>query len=260
MERAREIAPSLSVLPSLFPVPVLGTVPVNAYLVRGEQPYLVDTGILAEGEAFLSELERLIDPSELEWIFLTHDDADHIGALHALLERAPRAKLVTNFLGLGKLGLFRPVMPQRVRLLNPGERLDLGDRTITAARPPVFDAPETTVFHDSRLDALFCADCFGCALEEVPPSANDLPDQTLLEAQLLWATLDSPWIHAVDRSRFHFSVAEVARNDPAWILSAHLPPAHQMTGQLCRNLWQAPEHVQFIGPSQDAFETLLTAP
>ena len=62
--------------------------------------------------------------------------------------RAARARLITTFIGLGKLGLVFPVPPQRVRFLNPGERLELGDRALTVIKPPLYDAPETTAVTD----------------------------------------------------------------------------------------------------------------
>jgi hypothetical protein len=235
----------------------MGTLPVNAFLALGEEPYVVDTGMLIEGEAYLAAIEQVIDPAELRWIFLTHDDADHIGGLHALLERAPEARLVTNFLGVGKLGLSRAVPPHRVRLMNVGERLVVGARTLTATRPPLYDAPETMAFHDSELDALFCADCFGCPLESIPELANAIPEDDLFENQMIWASADSPWIHSVDRERFDRGFDEFARNAPEWILSAHLPPAHEMAGRLCANLRRAPDHIPFVGPDQSGLEALI---
>ena len=40
-------------------------------------------------------------PATCAGFWLSHTDADHIGNLVAVLERAPRAQVVTNFLGMG---------------------------------------------------------------------------------------------------------------------------------------------------------------
>lgn len=258
MEPTFEAQPGVYVLPSLIPVPTIGLLPANAFLVEAEQPYLVDTGILADGEAFVAALEELFDPSDLQWIFLTHTDPDHIGALMPLLDRAPDAEVITTFLGLAKLQLgLRALPPSRVRLANPGERIDLGDRVLSVMVPPVFDAPETTMVHDSELDALFCADAFGGPLAEPVQLANELSSRQLEESQLLWASVDAPWLHHVDRDRFAAELRHIADLDPAWVFSAHLPPARRMARTLCDNLVKAPDAAPFASPDQAAFEAML---
>jgi hypothetical protein len=54
--------------------------------------------------------------------------------------------LITTFLGLGILSLEYQIDLDRIFLLNPGQSLDLGDRGLTAFRPPVYDSPATTGF------------------------------------------------------------------------------------------------------------------
>lgn len=74
-----------------MPLPGLGLLPVNAYLIHARQPVLVDTGLAALGDDFLHSLRGLIDPAALRWIWITHCDADHIGNLRSVLDQAPRA-------------------------------------------------------------------------------------------------------------------------------------------------------------------------
>ncbi len=74
-----------------------------------------------------------------------------------MLELAPNARIVTTYLGMGKLGIQGfPV--ERVYLLNPGQSLDVGDRTLQALTPPSYDAPETTALFDNKTRTLFSAD------------------------------------------------------------------------------------------------------
>lgn len=106
------------VLPAFLPVPGLGGLAVNAFLLKGAEPVLVDTGLATLGEAFVEALEAEIDLDDLRWIWLSHTDADHIGNLARILERAPRARVVTNFLGMGKMGMLGHDL-SRVQLLEP---------------------------------------------------------------------------------------------------------------------------------------------
>lgn len=258
MLQTYEVTPEVFVLPTEIPVPGIGRLPANAYLVRGRQPYLVDTGQVLDADAFLAALEALVDLDDLRWIYLTHDDPDHIGALHRLLERAPNATVITTFVAMAKLGLWmRPLPPPRVHLLNPGERLDLGDRVLSAVQPPLYDSPVTTAFFDSRLDAMFSADSFGAPLDAFVPTANELPPQRLAESQRRWASLDSPWMHHVDRAWFERRLRGIAERDPTWIFSSHLPPAEGMATTLCATLTGAPDAPPFAGPTHEEFQALL---
>ena len=67
----------------------LGTIVINSYLIKSAQPILIYAGIPGVKENFLKALWELIDPKDLGAILLTHDDADHIGALMEVLEAAP---------------------------------------------------------------------------------------------------------------------------------------------------------------------------
>lgn len=77
----------------------------------------------ASREAILGALTQAIDPVDLEWIRLTDPDRDHT-ALAEVLAIAPRARLVTTFLGAGILSLEYDVVSERLYLLNPGQSLD----------------------------------------------------------------------------------------------------------------------------------------
>lgn len=245
------------VLTSFYPVPGLGVVPIHAFLLRSKQPVLVDTGPIVYREAYLAALESLIDLDDIRWIYLTHTDADHVGCLRDVLAAAPEAKLVTTFVGLGKLGLHEAVPPERVHLLNPGQRLDIGDRELVAVRPPSFDAPETTGFVDAKTGALYSADCFGAVLPDPVENASELPASTLRACMMLWASIDAPWLSQVQPGPFEASLREVRTLAPPLVLSSHLPPAFGMIDTLLSNLDAARSVRPFVGPDQPALEALL---
>src|SRR5215216_5348666 len=151
-------APDVVALTDSLQVPGLGFVPVNAYVLHAAQPVVIDTGLAASRPEFLTALWSQVDPADLRWIYLTHPDRDHTGSLFEILDAAPTARLVTTFLGMGILSLERPVPPDRVFLLNPGQSLDVGDRRLTAFRPPVFDSPATTGVYDEHTGSCFSSD------------------------------------------------------------------------------------------------------
>lgn len=251
-------APEIDVLTSNVPIPGLGVVPINAFVLKGPEPILVDTGSPVQSSEFMHALRAVIDPADLKWIWLTHTDFDHIGSLQPLLAENPALRVITTFVGVGIMGLASPLPLDRVYFLNPGERLVAGNRTLTAFRPPTFDNPTTTGFYDDRSGALFSSDCFGALLQSVPENAADIPVQDLRDGQIAWSTIDAPWLHKVDRTAFAGELDGIRRMAPTMILSSHLPPAPgQMTEQLLSSLAAAPSAPPFVGPNQAAFEQML---
>lgn len=243
------------------PIPGLGFLPVNAFVLHAEQPVLIDTGMPASRQDFLDALWAQVEPADLRWVYLTHPDRDHTGALMDVLEAAPSARLVTTFLGMGILSIDYQIPPNRVFLLNPGQSLDVGDRKLTAFRPPLFDSPATTGLYDERTGTCFSSDCFGAPMGSPDQvQAEDIgalsPDD-LLAGQRLWATVDSPWVANVDRAMFHDSLEPLRLRDSPVVLSTHLPPAHRAMPQLLEMLAGAPNADPFVGPDQAALERLL---
>jgi flavorubredoxin len=253
-------APDIDVLTSTVAIPALGSIPINAFVLHGTQPLLVDTGSVVDSDEFMSTLRTVIDPGDLEWIWLTHTDFDHIGSLHRLLAENPRLRVITTFLGVGIMGLSAPLPMDRVFLLNAGQTITVGERTLTAVKPPVFDNPVTTGFHDSASGALFSADCFGALLSSVPESAAEISEAELREGQVFWATIDSPWLAKVDAAGFAKELDAIRAIEPTMILSSHLPAAPgRMMDQLLGSLAAAPLAQPFVGPDQAALEQMLAS-
>jgi glyoxylase-like metal-dependent hydrolase (beta-lactamase superfamily II) len=250
------VALDTSALTTFFPVPGLGILPVHAFVVRAAHPVLIDTGLAMQREAFLEQLRAILDPRELRWIWITHTDADHVGNLEAVLGEAPNATVVTTFVGMAKMGLLELQVP-RTHLLNPGQRLDAGDRKLLAVAPPTFDAPETTGLLDERTGALFSADSLGALLDAPALDAADVDPGKLAHGMVTWATVDAPWLRWVDPARFGESLDAVHRLDPSVILSSHLPPARNLTRTLLDTVASAREAPRFVGPDQAALENLM---
>ena len=257
MDTARHVLGDVHILPSYFPLPGFGLVPVNSFVLTGEQPVLVDSGLPLESDEYVEQLGSVIDPADLRWLYLTHADADHIGSLHRLMEAYPNITLVTAFMNFGALGLTGGVPPDRVHLLNPGETLDIGDRTITALRPPTFDNPGTAGFLDGKTGALFSSDCFGALMQGPAESADEIAVDDLRAGQTLWTTIDSPWVHQVDRAVFADNLNTVRELRPSCVLSSHLPPAYEVTDRLLENLLGVPDAAAFAAPGQAALEAML---
>ena len=253
---AETVAPDTLSLSSFMPVADLGVLAVNAFVIRAEQPVLVDTGAAALREPFLAALSDAIDPADLRYIFLSHMDADHLGNLDAVLALAPQAKVLTNFLGMAKLMLQERDL-SRVTLIEPGSTIDLGDRNLVPLKPPYYDAPETTGFFDTRSGVLFSADAFGALLQAPEAEAAAIDPDALRDGMLTWAAIDAPWLATADAAKFGGLLRNIERLDPTAIVSGHLPVARGVTRRLTRNLEDALLGGSFAVPDHDTFERLL---
>jgi hypothetical protein len=258
---SRRLAADVTALQDCVAVPGLGVLPINAFLLHAAQPILVDTGFPTSTAAFVQAVGNLVDPADLRWIWLSHPDRDHTGSLYELLELAPQARVVTTFVGLGILSVERRIRRDRVFLLNPGQSLDLGDRTLTAFRPPLYDSPATIGFSDSRTGTVFSSDCFGCPAaspeQAVAADVAEIPAGELARGQRLWATIDFPWVTGVDRAAFARSLDTLRVIDPPLLLSSHLPPATGRAAEFLDRLTTIPDEPPYVGPDQAALEQLL---
>ncbi len=253
--------PGVTVLSDPQEIPGIGWLPVHAFVLSAAEPVVVDTGVSLADRRFVEDLGSVLDPADVRWIWLTHPDRDHTGGLVDLLAAAPRAKLVTTFLGLGILSLEHELALDRVHLLNPGQSLPVGDRELRAFRPPLYDSPATTGFQDSATGVVFSSDCFGAPIQTAALAGCDdvraVPADDVRAGQLLWATVDSPWVHLVDRAAYDRSLRGLRDLAPSAVLSTHLPPALGGVDGLLATLREAPDADPFVGPDQRALEQLL---
>jgi hypothetical protein len=251
-------APGIDAVTTAVAIPGLGHLPVNSFVLHGSEPVLVDTCPVVMRDEYLAALETVIDPTDLRWLWLTHTDPDHIGAVTALLDANPQLRVITTFFGVGIMGLQAPLPMDRVNFVNPGEAIALGDRTLTGVKPPAFDNPVTVGFHDSTTNALFTSDCFGALFTDEPPENADAAGAELQDGQVLWGTIDSSWLHKVDADVFADDLERIRRIEPDHVLSAHLPAASgAMLPVLLNNLARVPAADVFPAPDQAALDAML---
>jgi flavorubredoxin len=257
-----QVSPETTMFSSAVPIPMIGVLAVNAYLIRGEQPTLVDTGTSPEEAEFGAALRDAIDPSDLRWIVITHSDNDHTGHLARLLADAPDARIVTSFITVGITSVGpSPIPPERALLVRDGSTVDIGDRTLTAKRPPLFDNPGTLAFFDPKQSVLFSSDCFGAALQSEEAALADdvaaVPDDELRGGQTLWGSVDSPWVHLVAPTTHAQNLARFVDDRPDHVLSSHLPPIHGNLEAHVETLAALPSSPPYVAPDQAALEAFM---
>lgn len=260
MESPYQAAPDVHVLPINLPLPGVGFLPINAYVLLAEEPVLIDGGLGVESDEFMEALASIVDPREIRWIWLTHDDADHTGSIQRVCDLAPRARLVTNAFSAMRMSSWWPVPFDRVHAIRAGDRISVGDRTLRAVAPPLFDNPLSTGLLDEATGSLFSVDSFGALLPEPTQDAGEVPHDALAGGMLGWALSDSPWTGIVDKERFREVLDGVRRLQPTNIFSSHLPAASGTSlERFLQVLETVPDAEPFVFPNQEEFSHMLAA-
>ncbi len=67
---------------------------LNSMVILGAEPVVVDTGTPANRETWLNDVFSLVEPEEVRWVFLSHEDVDHTGNFDQVMNACPNATLV----------------------------------------------------------------------------------------------------------------------------------------------------------------------
>jgi len=137
----------------------------NAYTVRGSRGIaVVDTVKDSHADDFFRRLESVAGYDEIRAIVLNHLEPDHSGALPELLRRAPQAPLYISFQARNMLkGIIDDrTLGDRLRCVNTGDGVDLGDRSLRFFNTPYLHWPDTQCTYLEEDAVLFSGDFLGC--------------------------------------------------------------------------------------------------
>jgi flavorubredoxin len=173
----------------------------------------------------LEDVFSLVEPQDVRWIYLTHDDDDHSGNLLEAMDRCPDATVVMSWAAMGRTCAAFGIPRERVLPVDDGETFDVGDRVLRAVRPPVYDSAYTRGVFDPTTRVLHAADAF-CA--PMPPDPVDRVDQIPVPmweegfALFHHASL-CPWVTMVDHAKFTAEVRRFAGIGADVVVAAHTP-------------------------------------
>ena len=210
-------------VPNLLPAGPDTFVPINAMVIRGAQPAIVDCGAPIHRNHWLQQVFGLVEPDDVRWVFISHEDIDHIGNLDDVIEACPNATVVTSFFYCERVAAAGPVPTQRMHWLEPGQSLDIGDRRLHAVRPPLFDNATTRGVYDDTSGVLWAADAFACPTPGPIFQFEDLPPALYDEAFFPFNSMGAPWHEWVDTHRFRAHVDALASLDLTAVASCHGP-------------------------------------
>lgn len=236
-------------------------VQLNSMVILGAQPMIVDTGTIANRAQWLEDVFSLVEPGDVRWIFLSHDDVDHTGNLEEAMTACPNAQLVCNWAMVERHTNCFNFPLDRCRWVMDGESLDIGDRTLHAFRPPVFDSPTTRGLFDPTTGLYWSSDSFATPLPHAEAGIEDLDPEFWEFGMTLFALgAVSPWLSLVDPVKYGTYVDRVQNLDITTVAGCHTPaiegPFIERAFAVTRNL---PSVVPPPLPDQSVLDQVVAA-
>ncbi len=152
---------------------------VNQYLLAGDEPVLISTGMRSCFDATWNAIGSVLDPASLRAILVLHFESDECGALNDYLAAAPGAvplaSMRTTMASLADFAI-RPV-----RGVGDGEVVSAGAHGLRIIETPYVHAWDGIVVVEERTNVAFTGDLF---LQPGQGEAITRDDRSALSVQL----------------------------------------------------------------------------
>jgi flavorubredoxin len=133
----------------------------NSYLIQGsERTVLIDTVDPTMTDLLLSYLKQL-NVTSIDYVVTNHAEQDHSGSLPNVLAMYPNARVICTTKCKPMLTDLLLIPEERIRAVEDGETLSLGNKTLQFIYTPWVHWPETMVTYLKEDGILFSCDFFG---------------------------------------------------------------------------------------------------
>ncbi|HEY9905121.1 MAG TPA: FprA family A-type flavoprotein, partial [Candidatus Sericytochromatia bacterium] len=133
----------------------------NSFLIRGEKIALVDTSHEKFRQLYLDTLKGLIDPTQIDYLIISHTEPDHSGLVRDVLQLAPQVTVVGAKVAIQFLEDLVH-QPFKRQIVKNGDQLDLGKgHVLEFVNAPNLHWPDTIFSYDAGTQVIFTCDAFG---------------------------------------------------------------------------------------------------
>lgn len=127
----------------------------NSYLVKGsEKTAIIDTMYPPKAHEYIKRLNEN-NIGNVDYIIANHGEQDHTGTIPKLLEKYPDAIVITNPKCKENLKEMLLIADDKIRTIEDGEELSLGDKTLKFIYAPGVHWPDT-MFTYLKEDNILC--------------------------------------------------------------------------------------------------------
>jgi flavorubredoxin/flavin reductase (DIM6/NTAB) family NADH-FMN oxidoreductase RutF len=133
----------------------------NSFLIRGEKIALVDTSHEKFRQLYLDTLKGLVDPTQIDYLIVSHTEPDHSGLVKDLLALAPQITIVASKVAIQFLENLVH-QPFERQIVKNGDQVDLGGgHKLEFVSAPNLHWPDTIFTFDYQTSILYTCDAFG---------------------------------------------------------------------------------------------------
>ncbi len=168
----------------------------NSYLVQGSsKTALIDTvDEMVETELITNLMTENVDT--IDYIVVSHAEQDHSGCLPLMLELYPGAKVLATPKAKELVVEFFGVDEERVQVVEDGEHVDLGGKTLRFIHAPWVHWPDTMFTHVPEDRIIFTTDFLGSHLAASDLYIND-PERLYESAKRYYAEIMMPFAGSI---------------------------------------------------------------
>ena len=132
----------------------------NSYFINAEKKAIIETSKETFKDTYLTKVNKVVDPAEIEYIILNHTEPDHSGNLKYLLKLAPNATVYGSRQAINYLNEIIGI-PFKYEFVKDGDVLSLGNKTLQFISAPNLHWPDTIYTYLVEDKLLFSCDSFG---------------------------------------------------------------------------------------------------
>ncbi len=134
----------------------------NSYVIIDERIAVMDTVDASFGDEWLGNIKREIGERDVNYLIVHHMEPDHSANIKRFHKEYPGAKIVATAKAFGMMqAFFGEDYSDCGIVVKEGDKLSLGEHTLTFVTAPMVHWPEVMVSYDERYKILFSADAFG---------------------------------------------------------------------------------------------------
>lgn len=168
----------------------------NSYLVQGSsKTALIDTvDEMVEAELITNLMTEKVDT--IDYIVVSHAEQDHSGCLPLMMELYPGAKVLATPKAKELVVEFFGIDEERVQVVEDGEEVDLGGKTLRFIHAPWVHWPDTMFTHVPEDRIIFTTDFLGSHLAASDLYIND-PERLYESAKRYYAEIMMPFAGSI---------------------------------------------------------------